>query len=58
VTDVPVDVERLARAEGSTIDRRPPGDDDGETVGRCITVNSDQPLCGSVSQSRTSSATS
>jgi hypothetical protein len=41
VTDVPVDLERLARAEGSTIDRRPLGDDDGETVGRCITVNSD-----------------
>jgi hypothetical protein len=43
VTDVPVDVERLARAEGFTIERRPLGDDDGETVGRCITVNSDQP---------------
>jgi hypothetical protein len=44
VFDVPVDVERLARAEGFTIKRRPLGDDDGETVGRCITVNSDHPL--------------
>jgi len=44
VTDVPVDVERLARAESLTIERRPLGDDDGETVGWSITVNSDQPL--------------
>jgi hypothetical protein len=42
VTDVPVDVEALARAEGFTIERRPLGEDDGETLGRCITVNSDQ----------------
>jgi IrrE N-terminal-like domain len=44
VTDAPIDVERLAHAEGFTIERRPLGGDDGETVGRCITVNSDQPL--------------
>jgi hypothetical protein len=44
VSNVPVDVERLARAEGFTIERRPLGDDDGETVGQCITVNSDQAL--------------
>jgi hypothetical protein len=44
VTNVPVEVERLAHAEGFTIERRPLGDDDGETVGPRITVNSDQPL--------------
>jgi hypothetical protein len=42
VTTIPVDVERLARAEGYTVERRPLGDDDGETVGRRITVNRDQ----------------
>jgi hypothetical protein len=41
VTTIPVDVERLARAEGFTLDRGPLGDDDGEVVGRRITVNSD-----------------
>jgi hypothetical protein len=44
VTDVPVDVEKLGRAEGFTIERRPLGEDDGETVGRRITVNGDQAL--------------
>lgn len=44
VTSVPVDVERLARAEGFTIERRPLGDDDGEVVGQCIRVNSDHSL--------------
>jgi hypothetical protein len=44
ITDVPVDVERLARAEGFTIERRSLGDDDGQVVGQCITVNSDQSL--------------
>lgn len=41
VADIPVDVERLARAEGFTIERRPLGGDPGEVVGRRITVNSD-----------------
>lgn len=44
VTEVPVDVERLAHAERFTIERRPLGEDDGETVGRCIRVNSEQAL--------------
>ena len=44
VTDIPVDVEQLARAEGFTIERRPLGDDDGQVVGRRITVNSETAL--------------
>jgi hypothetical protein len=32
------------RAEGFTVERRSLGDDDGETLGRCITVHSSQAL--------------
>src|SRR5437868_15132015 len=44
VASIPVDVEGLARAEGFTIERRALGEDDGETVGKCMAVNSNQAL--------------
>lgn len=44
ISEPPVDVERIARGEGLTIERRQLGDDDGHLVGRRIEVNADHAL--------------